>query len=63
MNKKIYCGGLFCRKSDRKKCVKCGVWVCGGCRVKIKNKIYCLDCGLIPFLKDDLGKELKKFGF
>lgn len=43
---KIFCKGFLCSKENRKKCVKCGIFVCGVCGCEILGKRYCIDCGL-----------------
>jgi hypothetical protein len=63
MKQKVFCGGYFCRKLDRRKCYICKVYVCGGCSLTINKKYYCIDCGIDKYI--DLGiveikKELKR---
>lgn len=42
---KIYCKGILCRKSERKKkCCDCNRYVCKRCSIELKNKVYCIDC-------------------
>ena len=61
-DKKVFCYNLFCIKRDRKKCVICGIYVCGICAIPHKNKNYCANCGLEIAIKKgldyfDLGEQ------
>jgi hypothetical protein len=49
-------------KRDRKKCLNCGVYVCGICSIPINKKNYCVNCGLEKSIKMglenlDLGEQ------
>ena len=59
-NSKVFCNGLFCRKTARKyKCVECKTILCGKCVKYIKNKSYCPDCYITKEVNTQW-KELKQ---
>lgn len=60
MQSNVFCGGLFCRKSDRKKCLKCDKYVCNGCSFSLGKRYYCIDCGLEEYLKRNINIGAKK---
>lgn len=59
----IFCGGVLCRKSDRRyKCITCNKYVCGICSIPEGKKIYCINCYLKTFSPnwDRLNKEFEE---
>lgn len=56
-NSRIFCRGI-CKiwEREHRKCVKCGLYLCGICEVIYHRKVYCIDC----FLKDlDIVTDIK----
>lgn len=57
---KSFCKGFICRKSQRKRCVSCGLYVCESCSFHNNNKErYCIDCGIMKFILNE--EYLKDF--
>ena len=51
MKEKIFCGGNFCVKSQRKRCKVCNIYVCGMCSIPSEGKYMCPECGFKNELK------------
>lgn len=60
-NKKVFCRGFLCRKSDRdNKCRRCGVYVCNLCSAKFKGNVYCIDCYIEHYVEQDFKEMINK---
>lgn len=45
MTRKSFCGGVLCKKRDRKfVCIECKTNICTLCSVNVKKIYYCIDC-------------------
>lgn len=42
----VFCKGLFCVRKFRKKCIRCGVYVCKQCSKPQGKKTLCPDCSI-----------------
>lgn len=57
IDRNVFCLGIFCNKKYRKKCVRCGIYVCKQCAKLQGNKVYCPDCSLEVWIEKN-SKEL-----